>query len=861
MAYVWAKQFYPWTLLYSDSVTPPGFPTRTAQGSCVLGNTPLSDITGSSSYPITWQILPDFKIVCTTSSNTKTFHFYFNNVESYSTNWSIDSSTRQFIGFIYDDSARKARCVMGRRYNAQGNYIYWGEYDSGGDSFWSQLYPYVKRALELQQPNWRSVKSLKIREEDVMYRYGKVFKGDGSTWQLSYIPDEYLNDGQEVTNGTHYVLKKPSISGMNDTLELLNNDYQSKTMIPMNASNNTYLVIEETMGMGSSFRLLFNNNTRLIQYSFTPGLGAGTPYLGFIVDDNNHQAKINIIWVNYSEDLSTGIITESVNYNTITHDATFMSNLYDWLNGNYGTEEDNTQQENPVQGGEETDPVIHTPLDPLSLPTKGAAGSGFIQLFKLDDSELGQLSDFLWDTNFITNVIRLFNDPREILVSLSVFPLNPKPETLTSDTIAAGNLSTGIVADRITEEYQTRFMGQAEVKVGNSDFMSFAPYRKIRIILPYCGEFELDPSAVYGRILRVYYHISFFTGACIAEIDRSSEVANVDFEPIYFFRGQIGYQIPISGEDFTTTVSALLNLGFTAIAGFAGGAGGGGGTGGGVSGALMKGGGKFFGQDFKPHITYSSGGAGSHGALNVQQVYMVIEESIPAYDGEQPEYIGNTFYKTMLLDDCEGYTKCFEAHIEGLSATENELKKIDDWLTSGVIIRKDGSDTPSGTPSVSGNYVINFMKTSSERNVIGKKWTESVAIEGKLLYEQSIEKPIIKIKGNMIGKNYCYIKTFGRFYFITDIKILENDLQEVYLESDPLQSFKTEILASSAAVDRQKAPGNKFIEDPYMWYQNNHKVSTVVFSPTDKIGVMNFDHQEDCYILAIVGKHTITPTS
>lgn len=64
-----------------------------------------------------------------------------------------------------------------------------------------------------------------------------------------------------------------------------------------------------------------------------------------------------------------------------------------------------------------------------------------------------------------------------------------------------------------------------------------------------------------------------------------------------------------------------------------------------------------------------------------------------------------------------------------------------------------------------------------------------------------ISHPIIRIKTNdVINKNYCYIPDFGRYYFIHDITVINNNIQELKLVCDVLESFKDDILNSNSII-------------------------------------------------------------
>lgn len=702
-------------------------------------------------------------------------------------------------------------------------------------------YNWIKALMPIDY-QWKSVKSLSLGNMDNYVDWRPYWNIEGSML-LSYIPDEALSGldvGTPVTNSTEFELKSPSLE---DVMVDFNDTSFTERILKL--SNGNYCLIGIQSGLLShSFQIKFyigGQEFPQLVYTSTFSTSTGNPYLGFLIDSENERVKLNIIFSHNLYDSAYGTETRVVDYNTLSISDNDMESLYTWLYGSSGDDEyTDDEEENEIQGGDETDPVINTPLNQLGLPVKGAVGSGFIKLYDVSETQLQDLCEFMWDDSLITNLGRLFNDPREIIVGIMTFPFKPT-HTQSNVNIYAGNLDTGVQGDLLDSEYESIAMGKARIPKGDSDFMSFAPYRKIKLFLPYCGEHEIDPSAVYGYTLKLTYHVSFFSGNVIAEVDRIADGSSVE-EPMWFFPGQIGFQIPLSGEDFTRVISTLVQAGVTAATGYlmhnpA---------------TMVKAVGQLFSGNLAPSVQYSQGGGANSSFLSCQQPHLIFSTPKKAYDGDQDEYIGNTYHKTKLLSDCTGFTKCFDVHLEGLDATSYELEQIENWLKSGVLVHHDGSSTPSGTPSQPGFIPIHFMHCESERNVIGKKWDTPNTIEGKLLYEQSISSPVILIDGNLIGYNYCYIDLFKRFYWIKDVKAMRNNMTEVYLEVDPLQSFASDIGDCYASVDRQATDANNaFVEDPYKWTQINHDVSIVPFK-SGGIAV-DIDHQQDTYILTIAG--------
>jgi len=694
---------------------------------------------------------------------------------------------------------------------------------------------------------WQSVPSISGKNGILS---DNSFWNSDSPMLLSTIDSEQLANldvDTPVTGLTEgFSIKSPSLSApftSFDTkwLRLSNDNYATITMSAYGMTGNTFNLV---------FRRASDDAT-IGNYTFNVGVGDGTPYLGFIIDNENDAAKLNIIFEKQGYDPVTGLSNNYVDFNTISMSAQEMSDMYDWLNGSWSEETDpDESEENIPQGNDDNDPVVNNPLDSLENPTYGALGSGFIKLYKMTPSQLASLADYMWDANFLENLVRLFSDPRELIVGLSVFPLSPT--NTTSATVRAGNLSTGVSGELLNSEYMTRYAGSVKVPKGKSNFMSFGPFRRVRIFVPYCGEHELDPSAIYGKTLKLYYHLSFFSGTCVAELKRNNE-------PFMFFGGQIGFQVPISSVDYTRTISSILSAGAS------------------IGSAIMTGGGSLlFGgasevaeddekkkkdkkpapgsqvsrivnslaKGFSPNVTYNSAGGSTTGFLGCQQPFLIFEESIPAFDGEQSDFLGAVQKKVKTLSDCEGYTKVLDVHLEGIGCTDTEQNDIKRQLMSGVIIR-DGSNTPSA----SSNQLV-LLKNLSENNVIGKTWDSTTkVVTWQNLHDQSISSPSFFIDGDCTGFNYVYIPLFNRFYFIVDYKLTKSSLQELRLQVDSLQSFKDDILNCKAVIDRGTGKNNAFIEDPYKWTQANKEVSTVPF--TNSGFPVNFDHQEDCYILAI----------
>lgn len=109
---------------------------------------------------------------------------------------------------------------------------------------------------------------------------------------------------------------------------------------------------------------------------------------------------------------------------------------------------------------------------------------------------------------------------------------------------------------------------------------------------------------------------------------------------------------------------------------------------------------------------------------------------------------------------------------------------------------------------------ITLYKNSSELNFLSKVLTELTTVAAVLKDGTEISAPVVRLNAAMPPvANYCYIPSFGRYYFITAQKILPGGINELMLECDVLMSFKSTILASSVIAERSTNRCNKKLPD------------------------------------------------
>ena len=113
---------------------------------------------------------------------------------------------------------------------------------------------------------------------------------------------------------------------------------------------------------------------------------------------------------------------------------------------------------------------------------------------------------------------------------------------------------------------------------------------------------------------------------------------------------------------------------------------------------------------------------------------------------------------------------------------------------------------------------LTLYYNSSERKVIGKSLRNLGNVTGILKGDASITSPVFILASNnnyLSGVNYLYWQEIGRYYYIDDIELITGGRMVFYCSVDVLESFKTQIKAQTAIIDKQESKNetNLYIND------------------------------------------------
>lgn len=258
-------------------------------------------------------------------------------------------------------------------------------------------------------------------------------------------------------------------------------------------------------------------------------------------------------------------------------------------------------------------------------------------------------------------------------------------------------------------------MGTCEVPAYYGNALDYKS--RIQIYLPYVGFQDLDPAEVIGKTLGLKYFVDLITGDCVAKIYINDVI-------YYQFKGAMASPIPLGKDNFTDMIQQGINIGTGAI------------TAGmsvsGATGAIAQGtsmhnfaieqanAGTIYPEQFTAsqqlieegtsripqaqmsleqlqnklstaintgtNVPHGTNAGGNMGWYMNQTPYIIIVRpnlSMPENYGHYHGYPSNI---TSKIGDLSGYTEFSAIHLEGLTATSNELAELEKILKGGIRI-------------------------------------------------------------------------------------------------------------------------------------------------------------------------------
>lgn len=320
-----------------------------------------------------------------------------------------------------------------------------------------------------------------------------------------------------------------------------------------------------------------------------------------------------------------------------------------------------TPPENPTDTG--------TGDSPVPIPPTGSA-SALWAVYHPTQSEVNSFGAWLWSNNFVDQLLKVFQNPMDAIISLHKVFITPVDAGTT--TIHAGYLDSGVSSDYITQQYVYKDCGYVDC---SEEFGNVFDYigTNISLYLPFIGIVPLNVDEVMRSTIHVTYGCDLFTGAILAQVEVKRDGNTV---VMYQYGGDGGVQYPVSGSrssGFLTGLAATIGAAASVMTG----------------GASLPAIGAAFGgsvMSAQKQVQHSGGFSGNSGAMGGKIPYLIIERPQTKVAKTFPRLAGYPTNYSCKLGDCSNHVVVSHVHVEGINATDTELEQIETLLKDGVLV-------------------------------------------------------------------------------------------------------------------------------------------------------------------------------
>ncbi len=339
--------------------------------------------------------------------------------------------------------------------------------------------------------------------------------------------------------------------------------------------------------------------------------------------------------------------------------------------------------------------------DPIVLPTGQA--SSLWAIYNPTQGELNSFGGWLWSSNFVEQLKKLFNDPMQAIIG--VHKVFATPSTGESRTIVCGYLDSGVSSKIVTSQYTQVDCGSVSLPEYFGNVFDYSPFTTVKIYLPFIGIVPLDVSYIMRSTISVEYTVDVLTGACLANVNISRDGAG---GVIYSYGGSAIVSYPISSGSYTGVVAGALSLATGIVGTIA--------SGGAMLPATM---GALSGLGkIKTEIQHSGQFSGSAGAMGNKKPYLIISRPQTRVANNINIFNGLPSNSYTKIGDCNGFIKVEKVHLVISKAFKNEIAEIEQYLTTGILLNDDNTQPPSPS-GVHALTVTNNGSYYAEGNIIG----------------------------------------------------------------------------------------------------------------------------------------------
>ncbi len=197
-----------------------------------------------------------------------------------------------------------------------------------------------------------------------------------------------------------------------------------------------------------------------------------------------------------------------------------------------------------------------------------AINSGFFTLYNPDKTDLEDFNDFLFTDitdSMSTQLKRLISNPLDYVIFMAM--VHFKPTVGTTAPIKFCGIDSGVSAPVISKQMHKIDCGSITIDESQmtSSFLSYEPYMKASVFLPYIGTQIINCDDIMGGTVHLTYWIDLLTGSCVAslEVTRNSRSYTDSFVSkvvIGEYTGNVYQNLPLTATDWRGLFGSVIQF-------------------------------------------------------------------------------------------------------------------------------------------------------------------------------------------------------------------------------------------------------------------------------------------------------------
>lgn len=327
-------------------------------------------------------------------------------------------------------------------------------------------------------------------------------------------------------------------------------------------------------------------------------------------------------------------------------------------------------QDNPDKVGTEYPDTGTGTTPPLVVPTGSA--EALYKVYNPTQSELNNFGGWLWSSNFVDQLLKVFSDPMQAIIGLH--KIFATPSISGRANIKVGYLDSGVASNIVSNQYTEVDCGNVSLNEYFGNALDYT-HTDIYLYLPFIGIVPLNPLDITRGTLNVKYKVDVLTGACMASVNVTR-----DWDAggqLYVYNGNCAVQYPLSSGSYIGIVASIATLA------------------GNVAGTVLSGGaiapmaiGASVGaiSSARTKVEHSGSLSGNAGAMGIKKPYLIIRRPQTKIANNYPDMYGGSNNVYTYLGGESGFVKVRYIHLENIPATDTELDDIVAKLHEGVLI-------------------------------------------------------------------------------------------------------------------------------------------------------------------------------